>query len=104
MKGVVTGGNFAARLAGKPNSVRGLSLNRAKVRALVELGLRFEHCALGDLLQAAFELQKRYGLLTNDAVVLAVALRLEADCLVSSDKAFRQITDIAVFSPSDLGT
>ncbi|MDN5871447.1 MAG: type II toxin-antitoxin system VapC family toxin [Nitrococcus sp.] len=102
MKGVVSGANPAARLADKPDVVRGLRLYQAKVRSLVDLGLRFERCTLEDLLQAAFELQRRYGLLTNDSVVLAVALRLGADCLVSSDKAFRQITDIDVFAPSDL--
>jgi predicted nucleic acid-binding protein len=102
MKGLVSGGNPASRLAKKPDVVRGLSLYQVKVRALVDLSLRFEPCTLDDLLRSAFDLQKRYGLLTNDAVVLAVALRLEADCLVSSDKAFRQVTEIDAFSPSDL--
>lgn len=101
MKGAISGGNPAARLAGKPDVVRGLRLYQTKIRALVDMGLRCEHCTLNDL-QAALKLQRRYGLLTNDAVVLAVALRLEADCLVSSDKAFRRIMGIAVFSPSDL--
>jgi predicted nucleic acid-binding protein len=102
MKGLVSGGNPAARLANKPDAVRGLSLYQAKVRALVDLGLRFERCTQDDLLLSAFEFQKRYGLLTNDAVVLAVAQRLEADCLVSNDKAFREITEMDVFYPSDL--
>ncbi len=102
MKGVISGGNPAARLAAKPDVIRSLSLYQTKVRSLVDLGLRFEPCTQDDLMQSAFELQKRYGLLTNDAVVLAVALRLQADCLVSSDKAFRKVTEIDTFFPSDL--
>lgn len=102
MKGLVSGGNPAARLAAKPEAVRGLSLYRAKVQALVDLGLGFEPCTLDDLVKTAFKLQEKYALLTNDAVVLAVAIRLKADALVSSDKAFQSATEIAVHSPTDL--
>ena len=102
MKHGVLGSNPAARLGGNPELVRTLSLYQTKVRALVDLGLRFEHCEQGDLLQSAFDLQKRYGLLTNDAVILAVAVRLEADCLVSSDKSFQTVEEVAVVAPSDV--
>ena len=102
MKHGISGGNPAARLAGKPEIVRALSLYRTKMRALVNLGLRFERCEQRDLLQSAFDLQKRYGLLTNDSVVLAVAIRLEADCLVSSNKRFLPVEEIDVLAPSDL--
>jgi len=102
MKGVISGGNPAARLADKPAVVRDLSLYQAKVRSLIDLGLRFERCTLDDLLQSAFDLQSRYGLLTNDSVVLAVALRMKADCLVSSDKAFRNISELDLYYPSDI--
>ena len=102
MKHGSLGGNPAARLAGKPEIIRGLSLYQSKVRNLIDLGLRFESCTQDDLLQSAFDLQKRYGLLTNDSVVLAVAVRLEADALVSSDKGFRSVEEVTVFAPSDL--
>lgn len=95
-------GNPAALLAGKPEIVRGLSLYQSKVRNLLGIGLRFESCTQDDLLQSAFALQRRHGLLTNDSVILAMAIRLEADCLVSSDKGFQAIEEIAVFAPSDL--
>ena len=35
-------------------------------------------------------------------VVLAVAIPLAADCLVSSDKGFQSIQEMAVFGPGDL--
>ncbi len=102
MKQVISRGNPAAQLAKKPEVVRDLSLYQSKVRTLLDLGLRFERCTQNDLLQSAFALQKRYGLLTNDAVVLAVAIRIGADCLVSSDKGFQPVEEIHVFAPSDL--
>ena len=94
--------NPAAFLARKPDIVRSLSLYQSKVRDLLGLGLRFESCTQDDLLQSAFALQKRHGLLTNDSVLLAMAIRLEADCLASSDRSFQIIEEITVFAPSDL--
>ena len=102
MKHESSRGNPAAHLAERPESTRGLSFYQSKVRNLLDLGLRFESCTQDDLLQSAFNLQKRYGLLINESVTLAVAIRLEADGLVSSDKAFRSVEEITVFAPSDL--
>ena len=104
MKGFVPGGNPAARLSAKPEVIKELSLYREKIQALAELGLGFEPCTLKDLTGAAFGLQEKYGLLTNDAVVLAVAVRLKADALVSADKAFHKVNEAAVYKPTDLGT
>ena len=102
VRGLVSGGNPAAKLAAKPDAVRGLTLYRAKVKSLLDLGFGFEPCQLGDLTERAFALQEKYGLLTNDAVVLAVALRLEADCLVSRDKGFEGIDELDLYFPTDL--
>ena len=102
MKRGTSGGNPVACPVGQPNVVRTLTLYRMKVQALVELGLRFEPCEQADLLQSGFDLQQRYGLLTNDAVTLAVAVRLKADCLVASDLRFRFVSEIDVLAPSDL--
>lgn len=97
------GARYPARqLAQKPDVVRGLSIYQEKVAALQDLGLGFESCTRKDLLEDAFELQRKYGLLTNDSVVLATALRLGAEVLVSADAAFQQITEPVVAWPSDL--
>jgi predicted nucleic acid-binding protein len=101
-RGLVSGGNPAAKLAARPGAVRSLTLYRAKVRALLDLGLAFEPCQLADLTERAFTLQEKYGMLTNDAVVLAVALRLRADGLVSRDKAFSGVRELALYFPTDL--
>ena len=102
MKGLIAEGKPALHLASKPEVIKGLSLYRAKVNALVDLGLGFAACTLEDLTKTAFKMQEKYGFLTNDSVVLAVALRLKADVLVSSDKAFHGVTEVAVHYPTDL--
>lgn len=103
MKGIITGGKPAARLSARPEIVKGLKIYRAKVRALVDLGLGFEPCTMKDLTKTAFGLQEKYGLMTNDAMVLAVAIRLKAEALVSADKAFQKITDVTLYVPTDVG-
>lgn len=100
--GAVKGGNLARQLSGKPGVVKRLKLYKEKVQALMTLGCKFEACTQTDLVEGAFRLQGRYGLLTNDSVILAVALRLDADALVSADERFRAVEDIEVYSPSDI--
>jgi predicted nucleic acid-binding protein len=100
MKNAVNGADV--KLAAKPETVRKLTIYQAKVRALVDLGVGFEPCTRADLTDSVMSLQSKYGLLTNDAMVLAVAMRLKSDALVSSNHAFRPVREIALHSPSDL--
>lgn len=104
MLGKIAGPNPARQLAQKPDVVRSLSIYKEKIEALQNLGLGFEACTRKDLLEDALTLQGKYGLLTNDSAVLAVALRLKADVLVSSDAAFQRISAPMVARPSDLKT
>lgn len=102
MKDLIAGSGLAAKLAAKPDAVRKLSIYQTKVRALTDLGVGFEACTHADLTDTAFNLQQRYGLLTNDATVLAVAMRIKAEVLASSDQAFRDVREIKVHAPTDL--
>lgn len=102
MLGKISGPNPAKKLAGQPDVVKGLGLYRDKVRALLGLGLGFEPCTREDFLETAFGLQEKYGLLVNDSVVLAVALRMKADVLVTADRAFEKVTELAIAMPTDV--
>ena len=102
MLGQIAGGNPAKQLAAKPEVIKRLTIYRDKVAALVTLGLGFEACTRTDLLHKAMPLQERYGLMTNDSVIAAVAIRLEADALVSADTRFKVVKDLIVYAPSDL--
>jgi predicted nucleic acid-binding protein len=102
MLGQITGGNPARQLGAKPEVVKRLTIYRDKVTALITLGLGFEACIKTDLLDQALFLQERYGLLTNDSVIAAMALRLDADALVSADTRFKVVKDLTIYAPSDL--
>jgi predicted nucleic acid-binding protein len=102
MTGKITGSPLALKLARKPDVVRGLGLYREKLRALAQLGLGFEPCTREDLFNTAFTFQEKYGLLTNDSLILAAAVRLKADVLVTADTVFQNTQELAVALPSDL--
>lgn len=70
--GHVRGANPARQLSGKSTIVKGLTMYRDKVKALVTLGLGFEPCRETDLMGKALELQERYGLLTNDSLIVGL--------------------------------
>jgi predicted nucleic acid-binding protein len=102
MNGSISGPNPARKLAQRPDVVKRLGLYREKVSALVKLGLGFETCTSADFFESAFAYQERYGLLMNDSLILATALRLKADVLVTADAAFRNVVELQVAMPSDL--
>ncbi len=104
LRGQISGGNPGRQLSGKPELVKSLTLYRDKVRGLMTLGLGFEPCHQADLMDKAFEMQERYGLLTNDSLIAAIALRLEADALVTADARFKVIRGLTVYAPSDVRT
>ncbi|MBI4609289.1 MAG: type II toxin-antitoxin system VapC family toxin [Candidatus Rokubacteria bacterium] len=104
LHGQISGGNPGRQLSGKPELVKSLTLYRDKVRGLVTLGLGFEPCHQADLMDKALQIQERYGLLTNDSLIAAIALRLEADALVTADARFKAIKGLRVYAPSDVRT
>ena len=102
MLGKITGPNPSRKLAKQPDLVKSLGLYRDKVLALVDLGIGFVSCTREDFLEKALKLQEKHGLLVNDSVILAIALRLKADVLVSADAAFQKIPEVRVAIPSDI--
>jgi predicted nucleic acid-binding protein len=98
----ISGPNAGRKLSRQPEIVRRLGLYKDKIMALVNMGLGFEPCTKEDLLVNAFLYQEKYGLLTNDSVIAAIAVRVKADVLVTADAAFQKITDIPVAIPSDI--
>ena len=102
MLGQISGGNPARQLAAKPDVIRRLAIYRDKVAALLTLGLSFETCTKTDFIEKALPLQAQYGLMTNDSVIAAIAIRLEADAVVSADTRFKVVKDLKVYAPADL--
>jgi predicted nucleic acid-binding protein len=102
MLGKITGSNLSRKLAKQPDLVKSLGLYRDKVLALVDLGIGFVSCSREDFFERALKLQEKHGLLVNDSMILAIALRVKADVLVTADAAFKKITDLHIAIPSDV--
>jgi len=86
----------------KPAEVKKLEGHARAIRRLLSCGLLIEPLLKEDF-PSALEFQSRWGLLTNDALLLAVGSRLSLDILASADKVFRGISRWKTFAPSDLG-
>ena len=101
MLGKISGTNPARQLSKKPEVIQGLSIYREKITALQDLGLGFETCKKEDVF-GGLEVQNKYGLLIKDAILLNIALRIEADVIVSKSTIFQAIEHITTASPSDI--
>lgn len=93
--------NPAKALALNPDLVRQLTQYRQELEDLLVGDLRLLTVESADFTQAA-ELQRAHGLLTNDSLSLAAALRNGIDLLATADPQFDSIPCLTVFKPSDL--
>jgi len=92
--------NAARALAERPDLVRRLTRYEIQMREFFGIGLRIEPAGAADILEA-MRIHKEAGLLTNDALLLAVARRLNCEAVASADKAIAQAPGFRVFSPAD---
>ena len=97
----ITGSNPARKLSAQPEVVKTLHAYRTRLDALLDIGVRVEEHLTEDYTRA-LELQSAYGLLTIDSVILATALRVGADYLVTTDTAFRGIEELSVVVIDDV--
>lgn len=99
-RGIVSS-NPAKTLSCAPDKVRKLSAYADEARALLGGGLLVEAVRPEDFL-VALEFQKRHGLLTNDALNLAVARRLGLRDIASAAGGFDYLPGWRVHSPRDI--
>jgi len=93
--------NAARALAKRPELVRRLTRYEIQMREFFSIGLRIEPVGAVDILEA-MRIQKEAGLLTNDALLLAVARRLNCEAVASADKAIAQAPGFTVHMPGDI--
>lgn len=94
-------GNPARALAERPDLVRRLTRYEAQMREFFAIGLRVEPLGTPDVLEA-MRIQREAGLLTNDALLLAAARRLNCEAVASADRAIAQAPGFDVFAPADI--
>ncbi len=93
--------NPARALAERPEAVQRLARYQTHVRELLGIGMKIEPAVRADILEA-MSIQREFGLLTNDALLLAVGRRLNCNSVATADQAFQNATGFMIYAPGDL--
>ena len=93
--------NPARSMAERPDLVRRLTRYELQMREFFGIGLRIEPVEAADVLEA-MRIQKDAGLLTNDALFLAAARRLNCEAVASADKTIARAPGFSVIAPADI--
>jgi predicted nucleic acid-binding protein len=93
--------NPARALSEHPELVRRLSRYETQVREFLGIGLRIEATTTVDIIEA-MNIQREFGLLTNDALFVATARRLSCPAMATADSGFAKLKGFLIYGPSDL--
>ncbi len=99
--GLIERANPSRSLAERPDLVRRLTRYEAQVREFFGIGLRIEPAIAPDIFEAV-RIQREAGLLTNDALLLATARRLNIEAVATADKAIARASGFTVYAPGDV--
>lgn len=100
-RGLVTPGNVARKLRSRPEMARQLSLYQEQAEKIPRMGVEVVPLDRR-LLSTAAPLRTRYGLLTNDSILLATALDQGITAFASADRDFERVDTVQLFCPPDL--
>jgi predicted nucleic acid-binding protein len=100
-RGLVEPGNVVKKLREHPEIVRRLSLYQDQADKIPSMGVEVVPLDRPLLVMAA-PLRTRYGLLTNDSLLLATALVCGAAAFATSDRDFERVDTVQLFQPTDL--
>jgi predicted nucleic acid-binding protein len=100
-RGLVKPGNVVKKLRGQPEIVRQLSLYQEQVEKIPWMGVEVMPLDRR-LLAIAAPLRTRYGLLTNDSILLATALDEGIVAFASADRDFERVDTVQLYYPPDL--
>lgn len=99
-KGLVSPGNVVRKLREKPDVVRQLRIYQDQIDLIPAMGVALLRLDL-EIMDLAAEIRRRTGLLINDSLLAATAIREKA-VLASADGDFDRLAELRLFCPSDL--
>lgn len=99
-KGLVTTGNVAKRLKRRPEIVKQLTVYSNQVQKIPEMNINIVPITQ-ELCYQAVAWQQKYGLMTNDSILLAACRQQDCLHLASNDSVFNQVEDLTVLQPMD---
>ncbi len=97
----ISGSNPAKKLAEKPGRIKILYRYKQAINSILAIGVRFETLEKLDFI-VGMRIQQETGLLTNDALLIAVGERLRIHTIASADNNFSKVHKINLYSPNDL--
>jgi predicted nucleic acid-binding protein len=100
-KKLVSPGNVAAKIASRPHLIRRLGTYQNDLRAILSMGIEITGAG-EDVLLHSFDIQRHYGLLTNDSMIVASMLRNHIGLLATADQQFASIREIETAKPIDI--
>lgn len=98
---LVSGGNVAKKLRGKPDLVWELEVYQRQVERIPLMGIRIESLDLRVVLSSE-NFRRKYGLLVNDSIIAATALTAGIRALATADADFQRVSELDCFLPADL--
>lgn len=100
-KGMVAPGGIAEKLKENPAVVTGLSEYADSVLRIPDMGISILPITM-ELCESAVPIQRRYGLMTNDSLLIAACQSRDCPNLASNDLGLQDIEGITMFRPGDL--
>jgi predicted nucleic acid-binding protein len=98
---LVTPGKVAKKLKNRPEIVKQLTAYAAQVKTIPEMNINIVPVTL-ELCERALFWQQQYGLMTNDALLIAACRQQNCLYLASNDTAFRQVENLILIQPTDI--
>ena len=98
---LVTAGNVARKLARRPDVVRQLAVHEASIQAIPAMQIEITPVTEATIL-LGLRHQRRYGLLTNDSLIVASMQQQGVRSLATADRRLAIVDEIEVLVPADL--
>lgn len=93
--------NAVKKLKENPDVIKRLKSYQEKTRSIREMGIEILPLS-AEILEASAACRKEYGLLINDSVTVALALRERVQALASADRDFERVNELVVYRPMDV--
>lgn len=100
-RGLVTTGNVAKKLKSKPEIVKQLTVYANQAQKIPEMNINIIPITQ-ELCYQAVAWQQKYGLMTNDSILLAACRQQDCIFLASNDRAFSQVENLILLQPLDV--
>jgi predicted nucleic acid-binding protein len=99
---LVTAGNVVRKLVRRPDAVRQLIAPEANIQAIPAMGIEITAVTEATIL-LGLRHQRRYGLLTNDSLIVASMQQQGVRALATADRRLAIVDEIDILVPADLG-